>query len=391
MRVKFAARILALMSATVSGSLFAAGTDFAMPLPLEPVPQVLTLPAQYPPSWMFLHDVHFASLMDGRLALVDLAAGSSNLKAQVPASQLAGFLMSTARRELYVAETFYSRGTRGERTDVVTIHDMGTLAIKGEIVLPPGRRGLFIPLKTTFQMSGDGRYGFLFNFTPAASVTMIDLQERRAVRDIDVPGCALIYPTGARNFATLCSDGTLSTIEVSETGAVASQQQSERFNDLDRDPMFMFHAMLDGVAYSPTFLGDVRPIDLRARQARVLPAWPLGSQQEKDSGWRPSGWQVVAGDDQQRLYVLMQPDGQEGSHKQGGTEVWVYDVAGRKRVQRIALTERSTSIEVTRGDKPRLAATRGALIDVYDAATGQLERSLGAQIAHDPLVLHATR
>ena len=52
MRAKSAARILALLSAPCAGSLLAAGTDFAMPLSVEPVPQVLTLPAQYPASWV---------------------------------------------------------------------------------------------------------------------------------------------------------------------------------------------------------------------------------------------------------------------------------------------------------------------------------------------------
>jgi methylamine dehydrogenase heavy chain len=369
----------------------AATAQFPTPLPAEPTPHVVSLPERYPSNWMFLHDVHFASLIDGRLALVDLTAPVANLKGQVPASQLATFLEAPGRRELYVAETFYSRGTRGQRTDVITIYDMASLAPKGEIDLPGGKRGQFIPLKTTFQMSADERRAFLFNFTPAASVTVVDLEQRRVLSDVGVPGCSLIYPTGKQGFATLCGDGTLSTIRVGAAGEVLAETRSEPFNDIDRNPLFMFHATIDGIAYSPTYLGDVRPLDLRGEQARVMPAWPLATEQERASGWRPSGWQVVSSDDAGRLYVLMQSDGREGSHKQGGTEVWVFDARSHRRLQRIQLAERSISIEITHGQKPRLAAARGSDIDVYDAGTGRLERSLGAQIAHDPMVLHAVR
>lgn len=383
--------VLVATAMAFAGGVDAASAQFPTPLPVESTPHVLSLPRQYPADWMFLHDVHFASLMDGRLALVDLAASNANLKGQVPASQLAGFLVAPQRGELYVAETFHSRGTRGQRTDVITIYDMTTLAPTGEIALPTGKRGQFIPLKTTFQRSADERHAFVFNFTPAASVTVIDLGQRRVLSEVDLPGCALVYPIDAGGFATLCADGTLSTIRLSQEGNVIEQTQSERFNDIDRNPLFMFHATIDGIAYSPTYLGEVRPIDLRGERANALPAWPLVTPQEKASGWRPSGWQVVSSDATNRLYVLMQPDGSEGSHKQGGTEVWVYDVAARQRTQRIELQDRSVSIEVTQGKNPRLVAARGPVIDIYDARTGQLQRSLGAQIAHDPMVLHAVR
>ena len=54
-----------------------------------------------------------------------------------------------------------------------------------------------------------------------------------------------------------------------------------------------------------------------------------------------------------RLYSLMHVGG-EYTHKDPGTEVWVYDLAGKRRVQRIALKDPATSIAVTRDAKPLL-------------------------------------
>ncbi len=40
---------------------------------------------------------------------------------------------------VYVAETYWSRGSRGDRTDVVTFYDSRTLEVTGEVLLPRGR------------------------------------------------------------------------------------------------------------------------------------------------------------------------------------------------------------------------------------------------------------
>ena len=53
--------------------------------------------------------------------------------------------------------------------------------------------------------------------------------------------------------------------------------------------------------------------------------------------WRPGGWQVATADAAGRLYVLMNPHGRDGSHKDGGTEVWVMDPLKRVVLRRIAL------------------------------------------------------
>ena len=71
--------------------------------------------------------------------------------------------------------------------------------------------------------------------------------------------------------------------------------------------------------------------------------WKL--QGEGEAGWRPGGWQLAAYHaPTDRLFVLMHEGGQ-WTHKQAGTEVWVYDAASGKRVQRVPLEHPSISLD----------------------------------------------
>ena len=49
------------------------------------------------------------------------------------------FYQAKSRPEMYIAETFYSRGTRGDRTDVITIVDKTSFSQVGEVIIPPKR------------------------------------------------------------------------------------------------------------------------------------------------------------------------------------------------------------------------------------------------------------
>ena len=48
-------------------------------------------------------------------------------------------ISSSKRNELFAVETYFSRGLRGTRTDVVTVYDPNTLLAKREIPIPPKR------------------------------------------------------------------------------------------------------------------------------------------------------------------------------------------------------------------------------------------------------------
>ncbi|ODU18786.1 MAG: amine dehydrogenase [Sphingomonas sp. SCN 67-18] len=380
---------LAMLAAGTAMPLAAA--DFPEPLPEEPIPATATLPGRYPDSWVFVHDLFFDSLLDGRAAIVDVAADNHQLKGQVPVAQFGNITISSARGEILTGETFHSRLTRGERTDVLTLWDMKTLTPKDEIVLPGGKRGLFVTLRNNLQLTNDDKWALVFNFTPAASVTVVDLDGRRILSDIDLPGCSLTYPTGARGFSSLCADGTLTTVTLDAAGKAAATTSGKPFNDIDNNPMFMTPAMVGRTAWFVTFKGSIRGIDFSGATPRDLGSFNLPATDGGAPEWRPGGWQVISSDKAGRLYVLMNPAGKEGSHKDGGTEVWVVDPAKKARLLRIPLKNHSVSVEATQQEKPLLVASRpdGAL-DVYDGATGALVRTIVGS-AHDPMTMTAVR
>jgi methylamine dehydrogenase heavy chain len=86
----------------------------------------------------------------------------------------------------------------------------------------------------------------------------------------------------------------------------------------------------------------------------------------------------------------MSPNGREGSHKDGGTEVWVLDTATKSRIARIPLRGVATAISLTREAAPRLIVARGdGEVDVHDAATGTFVRSLGNAGGSNPILITA--
>lgn len=361
------------------------------PLPVEETPAMAELPDKYPASYVFVHDMHGSSLLDARLAVIDTAIAERAYKGQIPVGHFGSILSSTAKSEIYVAETFYSRLTRGERTDAISIWDKKTLAPKGEIVLPGGKRGQMVSMPNSFQLTNGEKWALVFNFTPASSVTVVDLEAGKILGDIDLPGCSLIYPTGDRGFMSLCADGTMTSIALDAAGKIANTVTSAAFNDIDKDPMFMTPAMVGRTAWFATFRGGLRGIDLSGPVARDAGAFTLPAEKSEAGEWRPGGWQVISAAPDGKLYVLMNPAGKEGSHKDGGTEVWIVDPATRARTARVALRNHGVSIEVTAEAKPSLIVSRpdGAL-DVYDAQTGVFLREI-AQVAVSPLTLRASR
>ncbi|MBK8629790.1 MAG: amine dehydrogenase [Sphingomonadales bacterium] len=367
----------------------AAPKSFPKPLAEEPIPNVLTLPEKYPASWIMVHDFNFMALADGRGAVVDVADPVNPLKGMVSIAQFGNVLLPRTKAEIYTAETYYTRLSRGERTDVITIWDKANLKPKGEIILPGGKRHQQVTYKNTFQFTNGEKWALVSNFTPAQSVTVVDLEGRKVLSEIDLPGCSLIYPTGPRGFTTFCADSTFSTLQLAEDGKLASTTTSKPVLDLDKQPLFGMPAMVGQTAWFVSYYGVVKGFDLSGAVAKpVAKPFSVGAAEGGAPEWRPGGWQVIASDATGKLYVLMSPSGREGSHKDGGTEVWVLDPAKQVRVARIPLKGPAITIEVTREAKPRLVAARvDAVVDVYDAESGAFQHTLGNTVAFNPQTL----
>jgi methylamine dehydrogenase heavy chain len=137
-----------------------------------------------------------------------------------------------------------------------------------------------------------------------------------------------------------------------------------------------------------TFSGEVVPIETTSAATKAGTRWSLLDAADRKASWRPGGLQHLAlHGGTHRLYSLMHVGGNY-THKDPGTEIWVYDLAARRRVQRIALKDPTTSIAITRDAKPLLFASfLGApKVDVYDPAAGKLLRTIG-EIGFSPTTL----
>ncbi len=348
-------------------------------LPVEAIPKSLSLPGSYPESWVFAHDINYDTMLLGQFVILDVAAESKQFKGLFQGGQLASFVESQKRSEFYVAESFYDRGHHGQRKDVLTIYDKSQLKPKAEIILPGEKRALMVPHKGLLQLTGDDKFVLVFNFTPAGSVSIVNLDQQRVVNEVPIPGCTLNFPSGQRGFSTLCGNGTLASFVLDENGKVLSEHISEAFNDIDNDTLFMSAATLNGVAYFPSFLGNIQPIDLSTDRPTVNAPWQLVSTKDKAKSWRPSGGQPISSDGKNKLYVLMRENAVEGYHYAGGNEVWVFDAVKQKRLSRIKLIRQGHAIEITQGDQPHLVVAMAEGVDVYDAKNGKFLRHIGGQ------------
>jgi methylamine dehydrogenase heavy chain len=349
----------------------------APPVPADPLGAVVSLLATASPHWVWVNDVVFPHMPDGQALLIDgdrgrflgMLSTGFGFSRVVPAKD--GMLV-------FSPETYFSRGTRGTRTDVVTIYDPTHLAPVGEIVIPP-KRASSMPMMGDSELTDDGRFLLIYNFTPAQSVTVVDTHSHQFVGEIETAGCALIYPTGPRSFFSICADGSLLNVRLDDTGHATARDRTGQMFDVVMDPVTEKGVRIGPVWQFVSYGGTMYPIEIGKDGAPTPGArWPLLSTADQAQKWRPGGLQQLAAHaGLNRLYSIMHQGGPE-THKDPGKEVWVYDLARHSRIQRIAMKNDSGAIQVTRDSKPLLfsAFIGSTTLDVYDATSGAWLRSV---------------
>jgi methylamine dehydrogenase heavy chain len=291
-------------------------------------PSVATLP---PPGdhWVWVPDrlLGHSLLYDGDSGTVlGMVDSPLQLTPQPP-------ILSVDRNEIYSVDVGYARGNRGERIDFLTIYDLETLAYKDEIVFP------------THSATGNTAIGYssaigsrfigVFNQFPATSVSILDLDTRSFVEEIGVSGCAGIYAIDELRFSTLCGDGTVTVVELTDEGRLSARVRSEKFFDTIEDPVFTSAGRIGSRWIFVSFGGMVHSVDFSGKMPKVSPAWSLYGENGGLSEWRPGGLQLVAVHAaSERLFVVMHKGG-PGSHKDAGPEIWSFDFSQKKRIGRI--------------------------------------------------------
>ena len=152
--------------------------------------------------------------------------------------------------------------------------------------------------------------------------------------------------------------------------------KTEPVFDAEDDPIFESVGRLGDKAYFPTFQGQVMTLDVSGDEIKVDGFWWLTEEDERS--WRPGGMKPIAIDAAGRGYFLMNPEGKEGSHKDGGAEVWVYDLANQTRIDRIELNTWGLSLGTAGSTENALLLVTNAemAVDVYALPEGEYLRTL---------------
>jgi methylamine dehydrogenase heavy chain len=367
------------------GAMLLGATDLRAEVPAETWGRE-TLPANYSPHWAWVDDVSFFHMPDGRAYLVD--ADSGRFLGTLSTGALFMHLnLPRSRPEIYAATTFYSRLNRGTRTDAIEIFDRQNLEPIGEIVIP-AKRSTGMPNLAYATLTGDDRFMAVFNMTPAQSVSIADMVGRKFVEEVALPGCGMIYPAGPRRLASLCGDGTLLTVTLGEDGRESARASSKAFFDADKDPVTEKAVRLGDFLYFVSVDSVVHPVNVAGTELRFDPTWSFLTEEDSKASWRVGGMQSLAAHEKDgRLYALMH-QGDPGTRKDPGTEVWVFDVSSQKRIARIVLKSPATSVQVTRDDEPLLltAFLYEPALQVYDARSGAHLRTI-SQLGETPTLI----
>ena len=333
------------------------------------------------PHWVYVLDEAFNNEIDARVHLFD--GDTYRRLGQIDAGFVPGMNLSPDGSTTVVVTTYFARGSRGARTDVVEFTDNATLSITHEIVLPP-KRAQTLPTYFNVAYSSDARFLYVSYVTPAASFGVLDPLQKTVLGEIDTAGCVLVIPSGPNRVSSLCESGRLLTVTLDAQGHEASRALSDVFFDPDSDPVFVQGVpTADGYAFL-SFLGEVHEVDLSGAQPALRKPWSLVGAADRGR-WRPGGQQVGA--IQRKLGKLFVPmhRGGEGSHKIGGTEIWVFDMKTQQRLARWPLAPHKLApvlaVQVSQDDAPILfAATDAADVALFDGLSGRLkhvEKHLG--------------
>jgi methylamine dehydrogenase heavy chain len=373
------------MVALLAGMFAGLGRLACAQLPAEPADAVEQL-ARPTPHWVWVNDMAFFAFPDGKAILVD--GDSGRMLGMVSTGySFTGVLPPKAGGVIYSPETYFSRGTRGTRTDVVTIYDAAHLQPVGEIEIPP-KRASVMPMPGAQALTDDDRFLLIYNFTPSQSVTVVDTQSRKFVGEIEIAGCALVYPVGPRSFFSICGDGALLETKLTDAGTLAGRDRSAAFIDVLNDPLSEKGVRRGDTWLFASFEGVLHPLRAIAAGVQPQPTWPLFTPQEQAQHWRTGGLQHLAVHAASgRLFAVVHQGGPE-THKELGEQIWVFDLASHRKVQTIATRNKVGSIQVSQDAAPLLFACsiESNRLDIYDAISGKYLRTVES-LGQTPTVL----
>ena len=290
------------------------------------------------------------------------------------------------RERIYAYGSFYTRGTYGDRTDVLIGFDTNTTLPVSEVEIPPKAAGIGNP-----GMIGliNDRFIGVWNITPAITVSIVDLDSNEFVTEISIPNCAGVYPAG-EGFISSCANGTIQYVEIDSNGEEAERFSSEVFFDLFEDPVLDYAVPSNDGWVFMTMEGMVYEAQVNGDEVAISVGWPInppdtgatdrnGMTLSNDDDWRLGGRQPYAySSNSEVLAVIMHQGGGQETFEDPGTEVWVFSTVSQHRGYRLAMEggRMVNSVQITQDDDPLMLLSVGSDIEVREPVTGRLVRTI---------------
>ncbi|MEP4487154.1 MAG: amine dehydrogenase large subunit [Halioglobus sp.] len=310
-----------------------------------------TLPQNTGQEWFWAYGFRMPSAVDGQAFLFD---EHGNRLGQLSTGYWFNSLINAElRNEIITTETYFSRGTRGERTDIVSIYDAQTLSPKKEIIIPSKRMNS-VKNNGLMALTDDQKFALIVNYTPAQSISIVNLELGEFVEEVETPGCSVIYGAGNRNFYAICANGSFMQIKLGEDGKVTKRQRSKKlFNAVD-DFLSIAASRIGNTWYFVSRQYNVYAIKMDGDTIELVSTWPLASKDEREDNWTIAGLDHTAAHEaSNRLYVLMH-QGESHQFEEPGTHVWVYNATTGEKLQEIELEEMSLAMKMSQSETPRL-------------------------------------
>lgn len=288
-----------------------------------------------------------------------------------------------------IASTVYSRVAKGKRDDYIEVYDPKTHEVIADIDIPESRFlvGTY-PWMTT--VTPDNKSLLFYQFTPSPQVGLVDIENKKFVRMLDVPDCYHIFPSSNDTFFMHCRSGTMAKVTYDKEGKVDVKETSPFHGEdeyLINTPAFSLKA---GQIVWPTYEGKIFLVDISSGEAKFGNHFDVFTEEEKKDNWRVGGWLPVAYHRETGHVYLLGDQRAKWTHKYPSRFVLVHDIKTGKRVRKLELGRDIDSIAVSQDSNPQLYAlsTGEKTLFILDAETGKEQHTV-SELGHGPQVIIA--
>ena len=310
--------------------------------------------------------------MTSQTFVMDANNSKLQLHGIIDGGKLPHVMASSSGKFVGVANTTYDRIASGKRNDYIALHDSQTFEPIADIDIPEIRflTGL---IERFSAFSTDDKHMLVQQFSPTSGVGLVDLEQKKFVKVMDIPDCYHIFPTAKQNFFMHCRDGSLLQVAYDDQGN-SKQKNTKVFHAeneyLHNNPYYSSSA---GRLVWPTYEGKIFQAKLSDSGAEFLKPVEIFSDKEKKEKWAPGGWQPIAFHKERNEIYLLADKRAKWTHKNPSRFVVVADAATGKRLRRIDLKHDIDSIAVTQDKNPTLiaASIEHKTIYTFDATNGK--------------------